>query len=127
MLKRTYLHRLPVLTLASALCLSGCASHYFKQLQQQRLFYASEQIQQSIDEISALTSIAEANQLAMVEAFAAAEGWSPEDVADTRAGIVQRTGYVEQYLLGLSRAKEQILAASQELAQQSEWVFYNGG
>lgn len=127
MLKQTYLHRLPVLTLASVLCLSGCASHYFKQLQQQRLYYACEQIQQSIDEIQALNATAEANQMAMVEAFAVAEGWTPGDVEDTKAGVLRRSGYVEQYLLGLSRAKEQILAASEELAQQSEWVLYNGG
>lgn len=116
--------RLGLLFLAGVF-LAGCASHYFKSLQQNRLHYAAEQIQQSVDEISELNNYARENQQDLLAKVVVVEGWPYQDITDTQSGIERRAASVEHYLLGLTRAKQQILAASRELAQQSEWIFYD--
>lgn len=105
--------------------LAGCASHYFKSLQQNRLYYATEQIQQSIDEIKKLNIYAVNNQRDMMIRLGRLENWPAQDMVDTQAGIEQRGADVEYYLFGLQRAKDQILATSKELEQQSEWIWYH--
>lgn len=111
------------LLIGVCLCFVGCGGVYYKELQRQRLHYAAEQIQQSIDEIQVLNDFAEKNQLMMMPYYAETFGWTDQDKIDSFEGIKKRSSDVQHYLYGLEKAKEQISAASNELAQMSNFTF----